>query len=565
MSNNYHKADLVAFTYQLLAELLNQLFKNYTRNIPDRKRKIVLLYCLIYKAISAKQVYIIMDKKNYKATDMVMRRMVNKGIIKKFIYNRNDEAAYCLTTKGRNESIKLTRQLINFYGMENNLSSDSNVFRIEEVVEELKAISASNQPKYWGHYFASRDIYIYLLSQERIHVEYETEVAIKDGVPVSLYERTLIGSGLRYHLRCDAMIKYNKYSDNKYAFFMELDNGTQNITVLVDKIKKYLLNFVDTSGFAPETALLFLINNNISNVDLYRKNDIKISSREYYYSNELFCVHEMLINSSVKIQEDCTVDEVLSVLRKMIKVGRSTKKLKQLMDFFEAKSNLFSKEMRVCDLNSIYSNTVKRRNKENYKINSNMQKDKYLARRSTIHKAAMAIPGLIDAFLRGFSLFTAANFNLDNTLRYICVKLTDNWAILLAMLYFSGFYKNNELPIMKPYIFLENGRALKNYYYFSYDDLGVIMENVSDDLGGYYRIWSLLNQDDIPESLCNTKVICISDSISLENIKAEFVITKQGKVLANLSSEEIGSGFDILFVIYENIHDKGHFTYLHSD
>lgn len=564
MPDNYYKADITAFAYKFLHELLQKTcIEDDDIDIPDRKRKAILLYCLMQKAISSEQTFIIMGNQEKKATDMVMLRLTKKGVLKKVNYGRNNKVAYCLTVMGRDESIKISRKLIELFDMGNSLSSDSNNFTLDEVIEQFRLNSVSKQPKYWSHYFATRDIYIYLLFKEDVSIQYETEVAINDGIPFTLYERVLLGSRSNYQMRCDALIKYVTERVS-LRFFIEVDNGSQSPSILVDKVKKYVINYADTDNFEPETSLLFCINTTCIRYNKAKhKNYIKVTSADYHYVFAISCVCEMLKNSSLKMREDATTKEVLTVIGKISRGGQPDNKLKQLIRYFEKKTTLFDENMRVCDMHKIYLNSFKKRdNQKKYAIKA-FHQDKYLSRRLSLYKSVIDIPELQNAFLKGFSLLTVANYDFDSTFNYLNLRMTDHWINVIMMLLTVGYLRS--VPVYKPYIYIESNNVLRNYYAARDSDLGAVIENVTDDLGGYYRILSLLNREDIPQSLFKTKVICIGDSRSIDDIKEKYSKTNMGIKLSKLTTKDIGDDFDVLFATYEDVFNKGNFSFLHPD
>lgn len=559
-TDKYYKANLAEEAYKYFWKYMLRAFRDYNR-ITNRDK--ILFYCFMNKAISDKQIEIMFVYNDYnekKAIEMVLQRMSKQKLIKKFKLS-NDETGYCITFAGISKCKEKIKQL-NSKVMEGTIYENNNT--LDNIINYLAEKCINTKPVYWQHYLAIRDIYTYMLS-DSFHfsaLQFDPEVAIDSkGTIASLYTKSLYGIDLNCELRCDAMIKF-KYdiseNDNFFNYLIELDTGSQKSSILVDKIKKYIMNYVDTNAYTLDTSLIFSIDTNVTN-DIKKSYKKNLSIKDYQYAFAFRCVHDMYYNICIKDNmKFLTINDMLSIIKVINKnVKHPSESLEKLCGYVESKSDFFNPKWCVMGLNDTYNADLKKDVMQKNNTIKSLHSRRYNMRKLLLYRSVKDIPGLNAAFLRGFSLYTVDNYNLDNTLRYLRPNNGNVGYAIIKKLIDNKILYNNK-PTYKSFIKMDTDyKVLRNFYYFDKINLAIIIENISDDLGGYFRIINLLENDSIPTILLNTKVLCMCDENNIDEIKTKYLNTKYGKILSAKCFDYITDGFEVLFICYKDIFSGG--------
>lgn len=560
------RANLAELSYRLFEKLVMKAFLDSSIELSYQTK--IIFYCYLHKGISYRQIGIIFgDSNSQKNTmDTVLSRIIKKGFIQKFIYSASNETGYCITPKGITEGSKLVKDFFESNMSDEKLYSDYYDFTLDDIIEYLSNRCSACQPRYWQHYLASRDIYAYLLSGKISYsiFNYETEVPIEgSGRPASLYTRALFGLNLKYELRCDGMLTFKMSEDMPlFRYFIEVDNGSQSSAVLADKVKKYVENYLETSEFNDATSLMFCINT--INEKPISKNKKRVSSTtDYYYGLLLVCVFDLLIAMGVEFRQNATINEVISFVKFINK--KHSDSLYQIIRYFNTKTSFYKDHMPVEDLYHMYNENMLTRKNQISDEKLERHYSKYITRRALIHRSVIDVPGLHNAFLKGFSFYTVSNYDLDKTFPYINLQITawfKNKMIRMLMKY--KLLNDTDDIVYKNNLYYERSNILlRNFYQIKSRGKGIVIENVSDDLGGFYRVKNLLESDEVSfYMLRNILLICVCDKKSVNNLKKKFLETKQGKVLSKLCTDYIKDEFEVLFVTYEGmVNEQMFFTF----
>lgn len=560
------KAYLAQLSYNFYEDLLKKVFLD--RSVDLNSRVKILLYCFFHKAISYKQTCVIFvdSYDSEKSLRTTFYRLVKNGLMKKVTYGKGDGYGHYITSKGIEICSVQVKEFHKQYMKNEKLSIYNYEFTIDEIVNYLRNRCSSCQPKYWRHFLATRDIFAYLLSGKSFSNDfyYETEVAIDpSGTPVSLYTRSLLGLDLKYQIRSDGMLTYKTVEvfggSQILKFFIEVDNGSQSSSVISDKVRKYLGNLVESIGFKENASLMFCINTEVaSDKDIGKDIPIKSSTSDYYYGRLLVVVYDLLQSFGVLFRSEATIDDVISVIEDC-NIDGVSEAMNQVIEYFRYKTSFYKEDILVSDLYDLYKERIEKR-----QLYINIEKErrhhkKYLVRRALIYSSINEIQGLHDAFLKGFSLYTVSNYNLDKTLPYVNIEFTYKKIDLLKIIAKYGLFLYSDGFDYKICLKKEN-ILLRNFYYSKENDKGIAIENISDDLGGFYRVKNLLESDEIPPYILNNVIlVCICDSSSIDDLKEQYLNTKQGRLLSESCTDYIKYKFEVLFITYEKIFAESKF------
>lgn len=563
------KAILAEMSHKIYQQFLCLVFKDKYNASKNEK---IILYCMLHKAISINQVRVLFNDNYFddNGVTMMLHRLSLKKYLKKILINV--PKAYCITPAGLNECKRLIQSMHEAPLNEIKFEHEYYTFSLEDIVDELIWRCKNNNPVYWPHYLAVRDIYLYLLKCVNSvgKFEYETEASISNtGVIQTIYSKIYLGINLKYAIRSDGLLKYYVNRDFSYLqFFVELDTGSQSSILLLDKVQRYITNYVETRCYMPDTSLVFSINTASSNNAKRRLDKGKISAENYYYANTLHCINEMAEALGCNINQYSTIGDILSqieTIQEEHKGDYEMEGLKQLVKYVKGKPNLFIQTSNVRSLIDQYNKDCEEDSVREKHMDTELHRNQYLRRKELLKRTIIDVPMVKVALMRGFSIYTVANFDLARTLGYIHPELLNLYHRIRSMLEKVNLVSISEEPEYKLHIKASNGMLFRNAYYFNQSRVSIIVENISDDIGGYYRIFNLLEEDSIPSVFISTKVICLCDYHSVVEIKTKYLMTKQGKKLADHCSERINYGFDVLFATYEDISKADYFFSFSSD
>lgn len=568
-ANDIYKADLSEYSYKIYEKFLHKVFMENNRKISKRHK--TLLYCYLNRCVSTSQISIFFgdSKLNVKSNSMMMDRLFKSDYINLYTDTRKSsgkklENIYVITSTGIKYCNGLISSLFPILLPDESFKYSGHEFSLKEVIEYLNVRCETKLPVYIEHYLGSRDVFAYLLSNPltKGNYSFETEVGISEsGIPVSLYSRSLLGFNMFSHpIRSDAVLTYPlpKENDN-LRFFIELDTGTQRSSILTNKIQNYLDNYLNTNSFSPMSSLLFCLQ---TKVDDSRKELLNLKRgygvRDYYYLVGLefgFNMMASVLPNGGKIQ---TVGDALRYLDRLKKQGNLNATDELVYKYFE-ETTIIDGATPLEGLKNNYHVIQDVLASKKAEILEDLHRKAYLNRKDILHKSANSLTNMEEFFLKGFSLYTVPNFSMANTFPYLLPEMFGIRDKLSSVFSSMGLVNDNSLPGYRPFYKVDNdGFVLKNSYLFELERVHVIIENISDDLGGYYRIRHLLNQPSLPSSLMSSKIICLYDDNSFDMVRDMFVSTSIGKVLmARDGSRSIDNNFEVLFASYNTIKTSG--------
>lgn len=574
ITSDKYKAELAEYSYFIYEEFIHKVFMDSDFDIAQRHQ--ILLYCFLHRGISTSQLSILFgdQRLKVKATYMTVKRLRDSDYLvwqNEFSKPKGkgnvSEPVYFITAAGVKYCIEIITSLFPELMPDESFTSSNYTFTLDEILEYLSKRCLSNSITYIEHYLGARDVNAYLLSHPFTNMDYkyETEVGIAEsGVPASLFTRSLMGFNAYSHpIRCDALLTY-PLATEEYGvqFYIELDTGTQRASILTDKIQGYFDNYINTNGFSPKASLLFCLQ---TKVDESRKELKKVKStfgsRDYYYLMMLEFGCHMMSSVLPEGQGPKTVGEAIVYLKRLDDLDMLNPTAKSVYNYF-------------VDIAAIDESTPLSELKNNFVVSRDMITKKrdsilgdlhmkaYLHRRNILFQRANSIEGLDLVFLQGFSLYTAPAYCLGNTFPYLLPDMFAFRRDLQAMFVSLDLVKRTSSLKYRLFfkITKDDDIVLKNSYFFMEERLHVIVENVTDDLGGQARIRHLLNLSSVPSSLKHSKVVCLIDNYSLDSVKKLFMTSSLGKTLLDQNGSRCKENeFEILFASYDTIKTYGSF------
>jgi hypothetical protein len=579
-TNEIYKADLAEYSYLIYEKFLHKVFLDSNIDVPERHQ--ILLYCFLHRGISYSQLTTLFGNsiQKKKSTTMVIKRLRDNDYLISLKnlktlnnnYGDSSENTYLITAAGVNYCSQLLLNLFPEFMPMENLTTSEHKFTLKEILDYLSIRCMSNIPAYWNHYLAARDVNTFLLSSSfsNIDYSYETEVGISEsGIPATLYSRALLGVGkLNYPVRCDAMLTYPLSKENcSMRFFLEQDTGKQRSALLIDKVNNYISYYLGTNSFSPTTSLLFCLN---TKVDEDKREFAAVKggygTKEYYYSFALECAFDLLSINLPGGLSCQTVGEAIAYLREMERDERLSPSLNQLLTYFSGAAAI-NETMSLTMLKKQYYNNRNEITEKRAVILAGLHLQKYMSRRSLLHRSLDPIIGLEDYFLKGFSIYTVPNYDFDGTFPYLLPEMFQFRNKLKRMFVSLNMIDSKTIPNYEPfYTIVENEIVMRNSYYFQEENLHIIIENITDDLGGLYRVRKLLNQVSLPSSLISSKLLCLCDNLTLDAVKEIYLDTIMGKKLSlRCGSSCKKDDFEVLFATYDTIRSSGSLFTFSSD
>lgn len=573
-NNEKFRASLSEYSYLVYEKFLHKVFMDIDFDVPQRQQ--IMLYCFLHKSISTQQLSVLYggSRLKVKSTYMIVKRLRDSDYLIKYDEIKDTgktnttEPIYVITAAGVKFCKELILSLFPQMMPEEMFSYSDYSFTLEEIIEYLSNRSNTDIPVYIDHYLGTRNVNTYLLSHPFCEqtFRYETEVGIAEsGTTVSLFTRSLLGINNTYQIRCDALLKYYLPEMDDYVrFFIELDTGTQRSAILKEKIQGYVDNYLDTNSFSPNDSLLFCLQTKVneSHREL-KKLKSNVGSKDYYYLMMLEFGCNMMSSVLPEEQGLKTVGEAIQYLDRLNNYGRLGSTDKSVYNYFKDTAAI-DMSTPLSELKNNFGASRDRLNNKRKHVLNKLHMHSYYTRRNLLHRCANSISELSYYFLKGFSLYSAPDYNLDSTVPYLLPEMFD-FRSKLTNLFASFNLVSKTSPLSYRLLYRigkenKDGFVLKNSYYFMKERLHVIVENISDDLGGLYRINHLLNQPSIPSSLISSKIICLVDDTSKDKIKNMYVSSPLGKYLMkNDGSRTNQSKFEILFITYESVKTYGSF------
>lgn len=571
MSNNaVYKASLAEYSYRIYESFLHKVFMDSSLGVPERHQ--ILYYCFLHSGVSSSQLAIMFGSSpaRRKATTMIVKRLREKNFMMclknlKTRSNKNGDSlenTYIITAAGINHCCQLLKASFFLYLPESTMSDGDYTYPLDDVLNYLSDRCLSRLPAYWNHYLAVRDINVYLMSSSFTvnNFMFETEVGLLDnGEPATLYYRALEKISRSYKVKCDGLLTYPISEDHSpFRFFIELDTGTQRSSILADKTMNYMDCFLTSDSFTPFSSLLFCLYTKVTEIPKDGKPVEKGYGNMHYYKFEALSCMIDLLNLYMPNTFSCrTIGDALALLRN--KEGELTEPLKKLLKYFT--DNTVNLAVPISMMKEQYYITVNRNTQMRNEMKNEINLDMYQRRRALLHKAVKTVHNIGTYLLKGFSIYSTPCYDIDGTFPFLLPEMFQFGNKLKRILLSLQLATMSDKPSYSPFYEVEGkDYVLRNAY--TINNHHFVVENITDDIGGLFRIQSLLYKFQIPSSLSSTKVICLIDDYSVETTGKLYLNSPMGKLLSSRYGSRIEDGFEVLFATYDTIRTFGNlFTY----
>lgn len=566
------KAELAEYSYLTYEKFLHNVFLDNSLDIPERNQ--ILFYCFLHKWMSYSQLMRMFGGAvNNRAVTMKAKRLrdnkllvFQKDIAGSSARYDDKENIYVMTAAGVKYCQELIRDIFPKLLPDETFKKDEYTFSLDMVLTYLGDRCNEKNVTYLNHYLATRDIESYLLSSPNSSLEYsfDTEVGIDtNGNTVSIFTRTLLGCGNNVSpIRSDGYLAYPlDGKDKKYLlkFFIELDTGSQRSSLVVDKVRNYLSRYLSSTNFSPLSSLLFSLQTSVKE----ERNKIKeaaggYGSRDFYYSLALECTFDMLKTQLPDSVQFNTVGDAVNMLKGLERDGKITPSLSLLLKYFSTAA-IANKNIPLSTIKTHYYTWRDEVAEKRLNVKNEIHGRKYLNRRNLIHSNIDEVAGLNEYLLKGFSIYTLSNHDLESTLPYLLPEMFQFKMKLRRMCLGLNLINMSDQLYYEPLYLVKGSEfVLRNSYTGNDKDFHIIIENISDDLGGLNRIKHLLSLEIVPTSLLTSKIICLIDNTSMEEIKGIYLGSKIGEVLStSCGSSCVRGKFEIMFATYETIRSSG--------
>ena len=515
----FEKSFMIEEAYKNYELLMHQLFnyKNTYEGSPAGKKTLILFYCLVNHYITANQFSNqFYHEVNHHGLEVYLTQISKHGFLNKqqVMIDGKNIMLYEITKQGAEHCKELLSGLYNLNNLLSPtvLSSNSSASScvppsasalfsslLGEPYDYFLTKIASLRPKTnVVHMMAVRDLNVYLLSNPYINkaYRYTLEVPIRsNGAIATRAERArILFKPREYSLRCDALLEC-PIDKNNYNFFIEQDTGTQRKEEIQMKLSRYISTVLSSSTNKQFNAVMFCINT--PSTDFINKSSNKKkkgASAVRDYLNVLNYNVWLFTKANLNDVLNVKLFDFVSVYKEFCQSEIATLYNKNSLQYFQSVLKHNSK-ITIKEVYSLAQNEIEANFENSYNLKKAYLRARYLRRRNIIFDSLLEMKNVCDFFLNGLSIYTTHNNDHDGIVPYLLPELFHATRYLINLI--SQRLLGGE--IISSAIFhsscgnvSDDGFVLKNYYIFN-EKVHLFTENISDDLGGRYRVKHYLN------------------------------------------------------------------------
>lgn len=579
---NEEQARQIATWYEEYCQMLHDMYNSpqWVEVYGKHKELRVLSLCLFFQSITVEQLLSTCITPAAEPTSE--RTFLNRLTTKKYLSRLTVDTApsettimYVLTSTGATWCVKQLKELM-IEARKLALPYVVSDNCIDAVMERFKRMPDRQN---LGHYLAIRSVNSYLLSPAcQPNYTCQLEAVIEpSGRIVPLYERLLFGVGKNTgSFQCDALFTCPFRENNSYYLYIEQDMGTQRGNVLLSKIINYISSIFSYDSSSIHT-LMFSIQTHTAHlsrrkIDKLRQNkDCASSAATHYVRTAILYAKSYKYIGNGEIDDNDIADfplhKVTDFLDKIDGI-RSTESPTNDYNKFFKNASLYMKSLLEIIPNATIEDLIDntRENIETGKkaltdFNEERHQSAYFSRRSLLFTVAMGNQNVREAFLKGFSIFTSPTRDLGYVMPYLVPGLFGELETHIRFLLpFCGYIPDSKVPyIYEPVTstYKKDGYVLKNHYIFD-NSFHLYVENVSDDIGGFYRLSHYLTSLSWSES--PGVLLCLLSDDAIDSIKK---LWSDSVYAQNLySSMHISLPLEVIFITYTSLEqNRGAFVF----
>lgn len=484
----HYTAEQIESFHIQFEHMLHEMFMNpeWTSVIGKQKELKVLSYCLYFQYITKEQLVNIglSPARDVEVEYVFLNRLVNRRFLKSrnLVVGQETIFVYCLTPSGCLQCSRKLEQILKKY---NNQYPD---FCIQQ--DAVKFFSSWNQVRdesvNIGHALAARDLNLFLMSQP-IRTDYCYR--LEKGIGIGKVEFNLKKEGkidrTDLLLQCDALFQYPLTDRSFYNIYVEQDMQTQRIAVLKKKVSNYLKVRQMTSIDHSPTLLVFSLQTKSLSAAYQKKKDKPIPSKYPIYLNSLELIIWMgkkmsysleMVHDVINLYEECRAEESLSLF------GQNA------LDFFIQMEER-NPGMSLDEIKQFLKESNERKDRDLAAKKEKQAKQSYQIRKNAIFKGAYEVEGVKEAFLLGLRLCTTPNRNHAEVFPFLLPHIFFEERKIENLVRLYGIISGGNTVYYSPITptYTSDGFVFCNHYVFN-GETSIIMENISDDLGGRERV-----------------------------------------------------------------------------
>lgn len=584
LSTEMRKASLTEYTITHYQSFLSSLSRS-TQKMCSFPLHILCLN-LYFRYITFQQYKLLFSLKYDQYIHVTLNRLIKKGYLET-LDNVPGFYVYTITPAGIKYICDKLPPLFDTYSP---LPDDQTYhFTCEEVLEYLQKRINIKPPAYWHHFFGIRDFYFTFLSNPLTCTEFFflQECVVENGRPLSIYQQSLNSGkriGLGTTLRSDGMLmsRCPAYPELDIPLFLEFDSGSQRSQVLVSKITNYVANchqffreYESNQGLKVHMppSIVFCMSAKYAEKkkpEPPKKYNKPKVLKGLLRAQDIFDVVSALDNPPDMARDAATLNACIALLESVEErlSASLTEDLLPLLVRYRNDNPADSSK----PLHYIIQN-IKRQQQDStnrYTQNMTLYFQEYYSRRKNLmwnKVIESADKDVANSFLQGLSVFSVSHELLQEQLPYLAPELYWYSSSLSTFLSDFGSYQN-DLKITYEHIGRANQKyILRNHYIVKDTDstYDFYIENISDDLGGYYRIMNLLSfpyQDSLGTKC---KIICITtDGFLSEHINDILHSTLYASIAKTQTSNWDKNNSELLFTTPSDF-ESGRYFLLYPD
>ena len=555
LSTEMRKASLTEYSITHYQRFLSSLSRNAKKkcSFPDH----ILCLNLYFRYITFRQYKLLFPLKYEKYINVSLNRLSKKGYLET-LDNISNFHVYAITPAGIKYICEKLPLLLNIHYP---LPEEPEYhFSVEEVLEYMKKRINIKAPAYWYHFFGIRDFYYTFLSNPLTYPEFLflQECVIENGRPLSIYQQSLnigksLGTGIA--LRSDGMLmsRCPAYPNLDIPLFLEFDSGSQRSSVLLNKVANYVNNcrqffqeYKKNPGLKVHMppSIVFCMSSKYA--EKKKPEPLKKYGKQKYQKclKRAQDIYEVV--SSLDVPPDIvknsgpTLDACISLLESIEDrlSNNLTEDLIPLLLRYRNENPLDGSR----PLQYIIQNLERRQIDLSNRYTQSMIlyfQDYYAKRKSLLWNRVLQLEdeNIKESLLLGLSVFTVSHELLQEQLPFLIPELYWYSSSLSTFLSDFGCYHGVPTITYEHLGTVNKNYILRNHYIVTDSDgsYEFFIENISDDLGGYFRIMNLLSLPGNGGLNEKCKVICIISDDFLNKHKDE--ITNSVLYISLMSSQ----------------------------
>lgn len=476
----------------------------------------VLLHTAIFGPVSLEQVQdmfepvsVFFDVTNIKVSDTAnayyhtLRRIVLKGFLKKKLHKKRNY--YSLTTKGfeflyehLSEKYAFLTDYKEYYREKLQVNQNMQQLVHNDTIAKHYVYMARNNP------FMFEKVRLSFLINEKGSVFSNSYLSKSQALKIdSIFnlnpsvhlEKQLAGS----FVQNGAVLKE--------PVFVENDQSTENLQVIGEKLAKYASYYLKSGIYNPYSSLFFTISG---------RNDFVLSKDMDFPSMNTFRIYRSVLDTLIFLRGNelessgrdalgyyrtITATTALSVLESYKDNLKGFMRYKAALNFYKNYLKILeNKQMLYEEAMNDYEGNIDSASVGGLRKDFQNKLDKYIQRRNSIFMKVLENEIMCEEMKKGFRVLSSSNLEPGFAMPFIfpnlyCVDYLDK---LMEKMFSAATLSPFLFYPMKNVLLLDGSFiTFRNCFEYRFDkkQVQVIVENISDDVSGFYRVLSFIESE----------------------------------------------------------------------